>query len=73
MAAAKSNWRTSSVNLTINLEPVYGIGLAVLVFGSKERMAAGFYWGTLLIVFSVLIHPLVAQLMKDKKPATAIL
>jgi drug/metabolite transporter (DMT)-like permease len=57
-----------AVNLTINLEPVYGIVLAVLVFGSQERMAAGFYWGTLLIVFSVLIHPLVARLMKAKEP-----
>ena len=35
---------------------------------AHERMAAGFYWGTLLIVFSVLIHPLVARLMKDKAP-----
>ncbi|HEX8658760.1 MAG TPA: EamA family transporter [Hymenobacter sp.] len=57
-----------AVNLTINLEPVYGIGMAVLVFGSKERMATGFYIGTLLIVFNVLIHPLVARLMKDKDP-----
>ena len=57
-----------AVNLTINLEPVYGIVLAVLVFGNQERMAAGFYWGTLLIVFSVLIHPLVARLMKAKEP-----
>ena len=57
-----------AVNLTINLEPVYGIVLAVIVFGSRERMAAGFYWGTLLIVFSVLIHPLVARLLKDKAP-----
>lgn len=57
-----------AVNLTINLEPVYGIALAVLVFGSRERMATGFYLGTLLIVFSVLIHPLVARLLKDKEP-----
>jgi len=57
-----------AVNLTINLEPVYGIAMAVLVFGSQERMATGFYIGTLLIVFSVLIHPLVARLMKDKEP-----
>ena len=60
-----------AVNLTINLEPVYGIGLAVLVFGSQERMAAGFYWGTLLIVLSVLIHPLVAGRMKNRHAAPA--
>ena len=60
-----------AINLTINLEPVYGIGLAVLVFGSQERMATGFYLGTLLIVLSVLIHPLVARLMKAKEPEQA--
>ena len=33
-----------------------------------ERMSTGFYIGTLLIILSVLIHPLVARLMKDKEP-----
>ncbi|WP_375416430.1 DMT family transporter [uncultured Hymenobacter sp.] len=50
-----------TVNLTINLEPVYGIVLAVLIFGDKERMAGGFYLGTAVILLSVLIHPLVAR------------
>ncbi|HEX8657820.1 MAG TPA: DMT family transporter [Hymenobacter sp.] len=58
-----------AVNLTINLEPVYGIGLAVLILGSEERMSTGFYLGTLLIVFSVLIHPLVAGRQQAKPPA----
>lgn len=47
------------VNLTTNLEPVYGIGLAVLIFGAEEKMSGGFYLGTLLILVSVLVHPLV--------------
>ena len=50
-----------TVNLTINLEPVYGILLAVLIFDDKERMAGGFYLGTALILLSVLVHPLVAK------------
>ncbi|WP_316931973.1 DMT family transporter [Hymenobacter sp. DG25B] len=49
------------INLTINLEPVYGILLAVLIFGSKEKMSGGFYLGTLVILFSVLIHPVLDQ------------
>ncbi|MDF7810103.1 DMT family transporter [Hymenobacter sp. YC55] len=49
------------VNLTINLEPVYGILLAVLIFGSEEKMSFGFYMGTLVILFSVLIHPVIDQ------------
>jgi drug/metabolite transporter (DMT)-like permease len=43
--------------LTVNLEPVYGILLAVLVFGSRERMTAGFYAGTLVILAAVLSYP----------------
>lgn len=46
-----------SINLTINLEPVYGIVLAVIVFGEKEKMTPQFYLGTLIILISVLIYP----------------
>ncbi|UOQ55096.1 DMT family transporter [Hymenobacter cellulosivorans] len=49
------------INLTINLEPVYGIVLAVLIFGTQEKMSTGFYLGTLVILFSVLIHPVLDQ------------
>ncbi|WP_303312130.1 DMT family transporter [Hymenobacter sp. BT730] len=49
------------INLTINLEPVYGILLAVLIFGSQEKMSGGFYLGTIVILFSVLIHPVLDQ------------
>jgi len=46
-----------SVNLTVNLEPVYGIVLAVLIFGEREKMHPGFYIGAAIILFSVLAHP----------------
>ena len=36
--------------LSINMEPVYGIILALLVFGDSERMTAGFYTGTIIIL-----------------------
>ncbi|TGE23292.1 DMT family transporter [Hymenobacter metallicola] len=49
------------INLTINLEPIYGIILAVLIFGAQEKMSTGFYLGTLVILFSVLIHPVLDQ------------
>lgn len=45
------------VNLTVNLEPVYGIALAFLIFGEKERMTTGFYVGTLVILLAVLAYP----------------
>ena len=51
------------VNLTINLEPVYGIVLAQTMFVlgvpgfGQEKMSGGFYLGTVLILASVLVHP----------------
>jgi len=49
------------INLTINLEPVYGIALAFFFFGEKERMTQGFYWGTLLILLAVLLYPFLSS------------
>lgn len=43
--------------LTVNLEPVYGIILAVLIFGDTERMTTGFYLGTLVILAAVIGFP----------------
>ncbi len=47
-----------TVTLTINLEPVYGIVMAFFIFGETERMTAGFYLGTLIILLSVIGFPL---------------
>ena len=55
-----------SVNLTINLEPVYGIILAVLIFGEKEKMQTGFYIGAGIILLSVLAHPFLNKLYHRK-------
>lgn len=49
--------------LTINLEPIYGILLAVLIFGEKEMMDSMFYVGALIILFTVLAN----GLLKYKK------
>ena len=48
-----------AINLTVNLEPVYGIILAVIIFGEKEKMTTGFYWGTGIILLAVLSYPLI--------------
>jgi drug/metabolite transporter (DMT)-like permease len=45
-----------SVMLAINMEPVYGIFLGVLIFGSDEQMNWAFYLGTLLILMAVLTN-----------------
>ncbi|RIV21156.1 DMT family transporter [Fibrisoma montanum] len=50
--------------LTVNLEPVYGILLAVVIFGSSERMTPGFYAGTLVILAAVLAYPFLNRTMR---------
>jgi drug/metabolite transporter (DMT)-like permease len=52
-------------NLTLNLEPVYGIILAYSFFGQKELMTTGFYAGTLVILLSVLLYPLSEKLLHE--------
>ena len=61
-----------SINLTINLEPVYGILLAVLIFGEKEKMTPQFYLGTLIILVSVLIYPVLNYWNKRRKSLPTI-
>ncbi len=56
-----------TINLTVNLEPVYGILLAVFIFKEEEQMSAGFYLGTLIILASVIIHPIITRRIKQKR------
>lgn len=53
-----------AMNLTINLEPVYGIILAFLIFGEKEKMTSGFYIGTMIILVSVLSYPVINRRLR---------
>lgn len=45
-----------TLNLSINLEPVYGIALAFLIFGENKNLDTGFFAGTVLIMLSVILH-----------------
>ena len=53
------------IQLSLNLEPVYGIILALLIFGKSEVMAWTFYLGTAIIIAAVLTYPL----LKSKRVA----
>jgi drug/metabolite transporter (DMT)-like permease len=55
-----------TVMLTINLEPIYGIILAVIVFQEKEKMSTGFYIGALLILSTVVVNGFVKYLRKEQ-------
>jgi drug/metabolite transporter (DMT)-like permease len=53
-----------AVTLTVNLEPVYGILLGLLIFGKKEEMHGLFYLGLLLIMAGVFSYPLLNRQKK---------
>ena len=45
-----------TVMLTINLEPIYAIILALFIFGDKERMKPEFYLGACIVLGVVLLN-----------------
>lgn len=45
------------IQLTLNLEPLYGIIMAVIIFGQQEKMNLNFYIGTLVILSAVITYP----------------
>ena len=48
-------------NLTVNLEPVYGIALAWLLLNEDQELDPGFYWGVLIILAAVFSYPLLRR------------
>ena len=52
--------------LTYNLEPVYGILLAIFIFPESEKMEFSFYVGTLIILSTIIINSII-KYRKSKK------
>lgn len=50
-----------TVVLTINLEPIYSIALAWLIFGETEHMTGGFYAGAVVILGAVFLYPVLRR------------
>ncbi|PHN04843.1 DMT family transporter [Flavilitoribacter nigricans] len=57
-------------NLTVNLEPVYGIVLAFLLLDDKQELDPGFYWGALVILLAVFSYPVMRRWNKRKQNST---
>jgi len=45
-------------NLVINLEPVYGIALAIVILKDHKELSTNFYLGVLIILFVVFLYPI---------------
>ena len=50
--------------IVINLEPIYSIVLAVLIFGQEEVMGWEFYFGGSLIIVAVVANTLMKKMLK---------
>ncbi|MFI1743473.1 DMT family transporter [Thalassobellus sediminis] len=48
-----------TVVLTYNLEPIYGIIMALILFPEKEKMSTYFYYGATIIIATVLLNGLI--------------
>ena len=55
-----------TVVLTYNLEPIYGIVLALLIFPESETMRPQFYVGACLIICTVLFNAIFKNIKKSK-------
>ena len=58
-----------TANLAYNLEPVYGILLAFIIFKENKYLNAGFYYGLALILFAVVLQMcrVILKAKRDKK------
>lgn len=56
-----------TVALTTNMEPVYGIILAIIIFGNKETMSLGFYIGALIVLGAVFLYPYIKTKLENKE------
>lgn len=56
-----------TVMLTINMEPVYGIILALLILGDIEKMGNQFYYGAVIILITVLANGVIKFRNKRKR------
>ncbi|MGZ0016441.1 DMT family transporter [Yeosuana sp. AK3] len=58
-----------TVILSYNLEPVYGIIIAIILFPEKEKMSPNFYYGAFIIIATVMLNGLLKnkRLLKRKR------
>ncbi|RKE92151.1 DMT family transporter [Ichthyenterobacterium magnum] len=56
-----------TVILTYNLEPIYGVLMALIVFPKSETMSSQFYYGAILIIVTVLLDGILKNYKNMKK------
>lgn len=56
-----------TMNLAFNFEPIYGILLAVVLFGEHRELHAGFFVGTAAILLANILHPVILRRIARRK------
>lgn len=56
-----------TVSIAINLEPIYGIILAILIFKDSEEMQPTFYLGGAIILFAIVFNSILKKRKLKKK------
>lgn len=56
-----------TVALATNMEPIYGVLLAILIFGQQETMSLGFYMGAVIILGAVFLYPYVKVKIENRE------
>ena len=56
-----------TVNLSVNLEPIYAIIFALLIFKNSEVMNLNFYLGSMIVVGSILLNAFFKKTTKQQK------
>ena len=57
-----------SVQLALNLEPVYAIAIAIALLGEQRELSPPFYAGVALILFAVFAHAWLARRSQQQAP-----
>ena len=65
MLKALKNISAFTLNISLNLEPVYGIIIAIVFFQEHKQMGMGFYIGMSLIAISVLLQ--MSRILRQQK------
>ncbi len=58
-----------TINLAYNLEPVYGILLAAILFAEHKDLGSRFYLGAVIILAMVIAHPLLERASRQRSLA----
>src|SRR5689334_18765382 len=58
-----------TINLTLTLEPIYGIVLAFVIYKENKLLSKWFYLGFALIALAVVVHTWRLVMLARRKPA----